>query len=357
MNPLYLNAINLSFGPHRSRGLLSKFGSSEKIWNASYSKFLDIGIQKESLDLIFNRKKLINPQKQWDLINKFGIELISIENKDYPDLLKEIHSPPIALYIKGNKSLFNTPSLAVIGTRAPSSYGRSVLESLIRPLCSSGLTIVSGLAQGIDALAHEAALRSDGDTIAVLGCGLHQVFPKLNQGLAKDIIKKKGLIVSEYPLGTPPLKQHFPARNRIISGLSLGVLVVESRQKGGSLITTRQALEANREVFALPGAIDRPTSEGTNNLIQQGAKLVSSAKDILDELSLPLNNYNIKDIFDKLSEEEKLVVNIIDTEPLHIDIITKEARLTISRINILITSLELKEIIKNIGGNVYTRIA
>ena len=357
MNPKYLNALNLTFGPHRIRGLLSKIGSSKKIWDSSYSKLLSTGIQRDALDAIFARKKLVDPQKQWELLNKFGIELIAIENNDYPDLLKETPSPPLALYAKGNMALFNTPSLAIVGTRAPSSYGRSVLESIVRPLSSSGLTIISGLAQGIDALAHEATLKAEGSTIAVLGCGLHQVFPKLNQGLAKDIIKKKGLIISEYPLGTPPLKQHFPARNRIIAGLSLGVFVVESRQRGGSLITARQALEANREVFALPGSIQHPASEGTNGLIQQGAKLVSCAEDILNELSLSLNSYNIKDIFDKLSEEEKLVINALDVEPLHIDIITKQARLTTSRTNILITSLELKGIIKNMGGNVYTRIA
>jgi len=355
MEPKYLNALNLTFGTQRTRKLIQSFGSAKKIWGLPASKFNKFGIKQETLREIFKRKELVDPEEQWEEIKKRNIKLITQHDPSYSKLLKETPSPPLALYAKGNEKLLNAPSLAIVGTRAHSTYGKTIISSIVGPLSQSGLTIVSGLAQGIDALAHQAALLADGKTIAVLGCGLHQVFPKMNEALAKDIIQKEGLIISEYPLGAPPLKQNFPARNRIIAGLCLGVFVIESRLKGGALITAAQALDANREVFALPGPIKKSTSEGTNMLIQKGAKLVMTARDILEELSLPLKKELLKDTLKELSHEEQVIINILGVEPLHIDKIIKQAKLSAAATNSLMTTLELKGIVKNTGGGIYIR--
>jgi len=355
MNSKYLNALNLTFGTQRTRRLIQNFKSAEKVWVSPMSKFTELRIKREVLEEIFKRKEIIDPDQEWEKLLRQNIELITFEDPYYPKLLKETYSPPLGIYTKGNKDLLNTSSLAIVGTRSPSTYGREVMGSLIGPLCAAGLTIVSGLAQGIDALAHQATIDYEGNTIAVLGCGLHQVFPKINQLLAESILQKNGLIITEYPLGTPPLKQHFPARNRIIAGLSLGVFVVESRLPGGALITTSQALEANREVFALPGSVKQATSDGTNMLIKKGAKLVVTAKDILEELSLPMVKEILKDTLKGLNPEEKNIVNVLESEPLHIDKIIKQAKLSAADVNALMTSLELKGIVKNTGGGIYTR--
>lgn len=355
MDPLWLNAVNIVFGTIRARKLVQFFGSPERVWRASSSALLKLNISSENLKNILHRKELVDPQKVWDKTREKDINLVTIDDKDYPKLLKEISSPPLALYIKGNRRLMSQSCLAVVGTRALSSYGKEVLPAFVEPLSRSGLVIVSGLAQGIDALAHQFTLRAGGETIAVLGCGLDQVFPKINSGLAKKILASGGLLTSEYPIGALPYKQHFPARNRIIAGLCLGVFVIESRNPGGALITARYALEANREVFALPGPVNRPTSQGTNSLIQQGAKLVSTADDILEELALPLAKEKLANV--NVTVEERKVLNILETEPLHIDTIIKEAKLEPATLNALITSLELKGAVKNTGGNVYMRVA
>jgi len=354
MDPLWLNAVNIVFGTMRARKLVQFFGSPEKVWRAGPGALLKLNVSSEHLKNILKRKELVDPQVVWQKTKEKDIDLITIENKDYPKLLKEIASPPLALYVKGNKDLMSQSCLAVVGTRTLSSYGKEILPSFIEPLSRSGLVIVSGLAQGIDALAHQLTLGVGGKAVAVLGCGLDQVFPKINSPLAKSILERGGLLLSEYPIGTLPYKQHFPARNRIIAGLALGVFVVESRNPGGALITAHHALEANREVFALPGPVNRPTSQGTNSLIQQGAKLVSGPGDILDEVALPRTQEKLANV--NVSDEEKKVLNILEKEPLHIDTIIKEVKLEPAALNALITSLELKGVIKDTGGNIYTSL-
>lgn len=337
MDPIHLNGLLLAYGPQRIRRLLRQFGSAQAAWEKS---------QKDGLD----------PQEEYSRLEENGIQIITIDSPLYPRLLKETYSPPLGLYLKGNAEVLNQPAIAVVGTRAPSSYGKETLPAIIEELVRAGFLIVSGLAQGIDALAHAATLKAGGATAAVLGCGLHQVFPLINRALGEEILARGGAIVSEYPWGMPPLKQHFPARNRIIAGLALGVFVVESRLPGGALITAKHALEANREVFALPGPINLASSHGTNALIREGAKLVTSAQDILEELAQPLVKRTLADVATELTEEEKIIVDALETEPLHIDTIIKTAKLKPSVANSLMTSLELKGVVKNQGGNVYMRI-
>lgn len=353
MRPEYLNALNIVFGTQRTRRLVQFFGSPKKAWQAPRYKIATLGIENKALEEIFRKKEKFNLDEEWQKVKKAGLNMVTLGSESYPPLLKETSSPPLGLYTKGEVSLLNSPSLAVVGTRNHSTYAKTALSKIIGELCSSGLTITSGLAQGIDAIAHSLALEAGGKTIAVLGCGLDQIFPRINLPLANKILSSKNLIVSEYPIGTPPLKQHFPARNRIIAGISLGTFVVESREKGGSLITTRHALESNREVFALPGPINYETSAGTNSLIKQGAKLVSSAQDILEELSIELRKNSMKDVIENLNEEEKNIMEILKLEPLHIDTIIKKSKLTPQRVNPIITSLELKGLIKNTGGGIW----
>ena len=344
-DPVYLNALLLTYGPQRIRRLLRQFGSVEAAWE-----------RRPDDGKLLIRRENIDPQEKYSQLVQNGVELIAIDDANYPELLRQIYSPPLGLYIKGNAELLNHPALAVVGTRAPSSYGKETLPAIIEELVLSGFLIVSGLAQGIDAVAHAATLKAGGETVAVLGCGLHEVFPLINRPLGEKIIASGGAIISEYPLGMPPFKQHFPARNRIIAGLALGTFVVESRLPGGALITAKHALEANREVFALPGPINLLSSQGTNNLIRQGAKLVQSAQDILEELALPLNRRALTDTTNELAADEKAIIDLLETEPLHIDTIIKTVKLKPSIVNSLMTSLELKGVVKNTGGNIYARI-
>lgn len=356
MDSLWLNALNLTFGLARVKKLLKTFGSAQKAWRASNAKVLELDFDGESIREILKRKENVDPQEEWNRLAKENIQTISFYQKEYPPLLKEISSAPLLLYLKGNTDLLPEKSLAVVGTRTPSSYGRLAVDMLVDKLAMAGLVIVSGLAQGIDALAHAATLKAGGKTIAVLGCGLDQIYPKMNEPLAQEIIKNSGLIVSEYPLATPALKQNFPARNRIVGGLALGVLVIESKENGGALITAQQALENNREVFALPGPINQPTCIGTNKLIQDGAKLVMSAEDILQELNIKEMSAaeKIQINLETLPEDEKMIVILIQTEPIHIDKITQTVKLKPHVVSSTLTSLELKGLIKNIGGQMYT---
>ena len=352
----WLNALNLSFGSHRVRKFLVLYGPAENVWNLSPAELLANGILPQHVDAILERKKHIDPEQEWDRLQKENIETVSIDDERYPPLLKTIYSPPLLLYVRGNTNILASPSLAVVGTRRYSSYGKLVIERLLPELARTGLIIVSGLAQGIDTLAHTVTLSSKGLTVAVLGNGIDTIVPTANIRLANEILKKDGAIITEYPWGTPPLKQHFPARNRIIAGLSLGTLVIESRLPGGSLITAEHALEEGREVFAVPGPITGPSSEGTNKLIQEGAHAVTSPEDILDVLSISPNFPVSKAHYGHLSAAERVVLDALEAEPLYIDAIIKHTKLTPQEANARLTALELKGIVRNIGGNTYQRL-
>ncbi len=355
MDSLWLNALNIVYGLARIKKLLKVFRTAERAWKAPTGKILQLDFNGESIKEALAQREIVNPKTEWEKLEKLNIKTISFFEKSYPKLLKEISSAPILLYLKGNVELLHEKSLGVVGTRTPSSYGRACVETLVEKLSGAGLVIVSGLAQGIDALAHLATLKANGKTIAVIGSGLNQIYPRMNLPLSENIIKNNGLIVSEYPLDTPAFKQNFPARNRIIAGLSLGTLVIESKEDGGALITAKQALENNREVFAVPGPINQPTNIGTNKLIREGAKAVLCIEDVLQELNINTQPNGQKTInLELLNENEKLAVELIMQEPAHIDKITQITKLKAHIVSSMLTGLELKGVIKNIGGQIYT---
>ena len=353
---MYLNALNIVYGLSRIKKLLFVFKTAERAWQASAGKILQLDFNGESIKEALKLREIVDPKKEWERLEKLNIKTISLFEKSYPKLLKEISSSPILLYLKGNADLLHEKCLGVVGTRTPSGYGRATVDILVPQLVESGLTIVSGLAQGIDALTHMAILKCGGKTIGVLGCGVDQIYPRMNEPLAIEMLKKDNLILSEYPAGTEAFKQNFPARNRIIAGLSLGTLVIESKIDGGALITAKQALEANREVFAVPGPITNTTSAGTNKLLQDGAKVVLCAEDVLQELNLKKlsTKEKIAVSLDKLTDEEKTIVNLIQTEPAHIDKIIQITKLKPHVVSSTLTGLELNGYIKNMGGQTYT---
>ena len=285
----YFNAFNLigGIGPIAFKTILTHFKSLDIAWSTNINEYNQIGLNKSIIEQIRIKRPKINPDWEIERLLKENIDLITIQDKNYPKLLKEIYAPPALLYIKGNIEPNDEFSIGVVGTRNPSSYGNQITPLITTDLAKSGLTIISGLAKGIDALAHQATLNTNGRTIAVLGTGIDKksIYPVINKQLAERITER-GALISEFPIETKPNAQNFPQRNRIISGLSLGVLVIESPEKSGSLITARNALEQNRDVFAIPGNILSVNSSGTNKLIKMGAKLVSKADDIIEELNL-----------------------------------------------------------------------
>lgn len=278
---------------------------------------------------------------------------IALQDKEYPAILKEIHDPPKELYIKGEITSQDKVAIAIVGTRKFTQYGKQVAYDISGNLAKLGITIVSGLARGIDAFAHEAALESGGRTIAVLGSGLDResFFPSSNWSLSEKIAKQ-GAIITEYPFGTRGTHFTFPQRNRIVSGLSLGVVVIEAPEESGALITASLALEQNREVFAVPGNIYEKNFQGTNKLIKMGAKLVTGIEDILEELNLThLLNAEKKINYKPENKEEEVVLSLLSIKPVHIDEIIKQSKMPASSVNSTLMILELKKVVKNLGKN------
>lgn len=283
------------------------------------------------------------------------IRKINITHGDYPKILREIHDPPADLYVRGNFIKEDEKAIGIVGTRDYTGYGKQIVYDIAGSLAEAGITIVSGLAKGIDTFAHKATLEKEGRTIAVLGSAIDSksIYPACNRKLA-DKIAQNGAVISEYEPGTKSERWFFPQRNRIISGLSLGVLVIEAPDKSGALITAMQAVEQNREVFAIPGSIYSKNSIGTNRLIQMGAKLVTCANDILEELNLPL--VEEKRSFKPETKEEEIILSILEKEPTHIDEIIKQSNLDIKIVSPALMMLELKGVIKNSGGGYYIKL-
>lgn len=296
-------------------------------------------------------QKMYDPEREIEKILKLNIGYITIFDQAYPTQLNELPDGPVILYIKGNAEILKEPSLAVVGSRKFTSYGKTVAYKLTRESAEAGLVIISGLALGIDTIAHFAVLDAKAKTVAVLGCGLDQVYPACNLGLAKNIIEMGGAIVSELSPGTPPLKHNFPSRNRIIAGLSLGTLVIEAAESSGALITAYEALEYNREVFAVPGNINSETSFGPNRLIQKGAKLVISTEDIFEELNVEFkqSQEKAKEMLPE-SKEEIIILDLIAKKDMLVDNIIEQSDLNVIEINTALTMMEMKGIIENVGG-------
>jgi len=290
----YFNAFNVigGIGPIAFKKLLDYFKTLESAWQADFAELTKAELNRSIVEKIIEQRPKINPDFEMERLEKEGVELITIQDKNYPILLKEIYAPPALLYIRGKIPSEDSIGLGVVGSRQLSLYGQQTTPPLTAKLAQAGITIISGLAKGIDTLAHQAALEAGGRTVAVLGCGIDDksVYPYSNRQLAERIAKSGGAVISEFPIGAQPLPQHFPQRNRIISGLSKGILVIEATKRSGALITARDALEQNRDVFAVPGSVFSQNSFGPNNLIKMGAKLVSHADDILQEFNLTPSN-------------------------------------------------------------------
>jgi len=344
-------------GATRFAKLYNYFPNMEAAWRSSYTELLKSGLEQKIAEEFILIRSDINPDLELEKVEKENIKVITIKDEKYPKLLKEIFSPPALLYVKGNLENLNQQfNLAVVGTRKFSNYGQQITAELVKPLAQNGFTITSGLALGIDALAHQAALEVHGKTIAVLGSGIDQqsIYPASNRFLAKNILDNDGTIVTEFPIGMLPLKHNFPTRNRIIAGLSLGTLVIEAAESSGALITAYCSLEQNREVFAVPGSLFNRNSMGTHKLIQRGAKLVTSYQDILDELNLrEVKNYVANQKILPQTLEEKIIMENLAKDPKHIDQIIKESNLTTSVVCSTLSLMEMKGLIKNLGGQNY----
>ena len=282
-------------------------------------------------------------------LERYGVNAFTWHDPGYPARLKEIYDYPPVLYVRGSLLPEDEWCLAVVGTRRATVYGKQVTEEIVTDLVQNKITIVSGLARGIDSVAHRSALEAGGRSIAVLGCGLDIVYPSENADLARRIIKQ-GALISEYPLGTRPRAENFPRRNRIMSGLSLGVLVTEAGKTSGAMITAHLALEQNREVFAVPGSILSPVSSGTNHLIQEGAKLVSNYTNILEELNLEAvaHQMEIKEAI-PASDTETLLLKQLGAEPTHIDEVCRNSDLPMSQVSSTLAMMELKGLVKQVG--------
>ncbi len=348
----YLLALNAhpKIGSQTIKKVLASFEDPEKLWKISHQEMTN-KLGNKIADLIIEARKKYSPDEEIKKMQRMNIGYITMYDKKYPRLLMETSDFPAILYIKGNIDALNSPGVGVVGSRKYSAYGKKICYSLTKSLSEAGLNIISGLALGIDAIAHRAALDINGITVAVLGCGLDRIYPTANFTLGKEIIEKGGAIISEFPLGTPPLIHHFPQRNRIIAGLSLGTLVIEAAEESGALITAYCALDYNREVFAVPGNIDSENSKGTNLLIQKGAKLVISPEDVFEEININLKKaeHKAKEILPE-SEDEKSIINCLKTGEKVIDEIVKETGLNIIAVNSSLSIMEMKGILDNLGG-------
>ena len=347
---LALNAC-LFDNPKQLHKLLSELDSFEAFQNKAIDLHrLYFPRSGSTFEHRFNTINLAQIKKEMENQN---IVPVYIDTDDYPIQLKEIPYPAPVIFCKGNTHLLNKDYIAVVGARKNSSYGQQVTQSIIPKLCPH-FGIVSGLALGIDAIAHHHCLKSNGQTIAVLATGLDIISPERNKSLGLEIIKK-GLIVSEFPIGTAAKPHHFPQRNRIISGLSKGVLVIEAQEKSGALITARLAMETNRDLFAIPGPVYSELSQGPHSLIQDGAKLVQSAADILDEYGIcdSPSLFQSKSMPQNLNEDEILLLQHISTNGTHIDELCQKTGLGIAKLTPTLSGLQLKDIIQNKGSNHY----
>lgn len=343
-------------GPIHFVSLVNKFGPPQSALSASKRELMGVeGIGEITATDIKTKVNWKEAEKQVKLAEKNRVGWITFQDEDYPKNLKQIYDFPPFFFIQGNLTEKDDLSVAIVGTRTASTYGRNMAEKISSDLVANGFTIVSGFASGIDTYGHQAALNSGGRTIAVFGSGIDVIYPRENKKLVDKVIEN-GAIISEFLLGTKPEKENFPRRNRLISGLSLGVIVVEAGTKSGALLTAQYALDQNKEVFAIPGNLTSKTSEGSNALIKQGAKLVTSAEDIITELKVYTSTGAEKvKIMPELIAEEKSVYQILSTEPAHIDQIAQTVSFSTGQALSVLLNLELKGLVKQLSGKMFTR--
>ncbi len=340
--------------------LIETYKHPEVIFDAAESSLLQVeGMSKGVAKEIHGFKVFDGVDQELDRIEKEGAALLTLGDPYYPQLLSAIYDPPPLLYVKGNWKTHWSYPIAVVGTRKTTPYGRMVTERLCRALAEQSVTIVSGFARGVDGQAHRTAISAGGETLAVLGCGIDVIYPPEHKKLFHDVLEN-GAVFSEFPMGSPPVSHNFPRRNRIISGLSLGCIVVEATDKSGSLITARLALEQGREVFAIPGSIFSAMSSGPHQLISCGAKLVRSVADVLDEIfPQSVSRCKVeesKEAVAELEADEAIVFNLLSIEPKHIDLLILESKKPVSTVSGLLLSLELKGVVRQMAGQYYAKV-
>lgn len=341
-------------GPIRFKKLLDFFGNMEAAWQAGPGELHQAGLETRSVENILASRPAIALDREMDRLRRLDVHVLTWESPNYPRLLRTIYDAPPVLYLKGSLLPQDDLAIAVVGTRKATVYGKEVTARLVSELARHQITVVSGLARGIDSVAHRAALDGGGRTIAVLGHGIDTVYPAQNLALAREIASR-GALLTDYPLGMPPEASNFPPRNRIISGLSLGVLVTEAGDKSGALITVDNALEQGREVFAVPGNMLSGASRGTNRLLQQGgAKLVLEVKDILEELNLTMISQQLETraVLPE-NDTEAVLLQHLSGEPVHIDEISRECGLPIAAVSSALAMMELKGMVRQVGGMNY----
>lgn len=355
--PIYWVLLSMvpGIGPARFKRLIESFGGAETAWHADARELALAGLDPRAVEQLVHLRRRLDPEAEQRRLERLRIRVITLDDADYPALLREIADPPPVLYLQGELRPGDERAVGVVGTRRASAYGRQVVEHVVGDLARMGVTIVSGLARGIDACAHRVTLEAGGRTLAVLGNGLDQVYPPEHARLAAQV-REQGALVTEFPLGMRPDAINFPRRNRIISGLSLGVLVVEAGRTSGALITADFAAEQGRDVFAVPGSIFSPGSVGTNQLIRDGARPVVEARDILEELDLGLvSGQPTAREFEPADPTEARILRVLGAEPVHIDAIGRASGLPMGELASTLTMLELKGLVRQVGAMSYVR--
>ena len=344
-------------GRVRFKLLESYFASMEVAWSASEAELRAAGLDRRTIRSVADGRRKVEPDAEAERLLKSGVQAFTWHDDEYPARLKEIYDLPPLLYVKGSMLPEDQRSIAVVGTRNPSHYGRQATEQLVYDIANAGVTIVSGLARGVDGIAHNVSLETGRRTIAVLGSGLDIIYPREHTNLSGRIAEN-GALVSEHALGTRPDARNFPRRNRIMSGMTLGTLVIEAGLRSGALITARQALEENREVFAVPGSIYSPSSEGTNRLIRESAaKLVITCEDVLEELNLSVvaRQIEMAALFPE-DENEAELLRYITFDPVHVDEVCRNSGKPAPDVSSTLAMMELKGLVKQVGGMNYVRM-
>lgn len=355
---LYWVGFNLvkGIGAVRFRALLDTFGDAQTAWQASAEDLRQAGLSQKIVDNLLQLRNQVSLEQVWERIQLHKVSILTWDDEGYPRRLKEIDQPPPVLYVRGTLEAGDDWAVAVVGTRHVTAYGRQVADEVSGTLARSGVTVVSGMARGVDTVAHQAALNAGGRTIAVLGCGVDVVYPPENRRLAAQIVEHGGLI-SDYPLGMAPEGQNFPPRNRIISGISQAVIIVEAGVTSGSLITASFAVEQGRDVFAVPGSILAPQCQGTNRLIRDGAAPLLSPQDVLEALNLEMvTEHRAARVALPTEPLELQLYQVLGQEPMHVDDIRNKADLPIERVSATLALMELKGTVRQLGGMFYVAV-
>ncbi|MFZ2098268.1 MAG: DNA-processing protein DprA [Anaerolineales bacterium] len=343
-------------GAVRFKTLLDAFGNAEAAWNASPQALLETGLSRKIVESFQRVRKSVSLEQVWQRLQSLDVQVLTWEDEGFPCHLKKIDQPPPVLYIRGTLTPEDEWAVAIVGTRRVTAYGRQVAEEVATALARNGVTIVSGLARGVDSIAHQAALNAGGRTLAVLGNGIDLVYPPENRRLAAQIIEH-GALVSDYALGTPPDGVNFPPRNRIISGLSMAVIVVEAGQTSGALITASFAAEQGRDVFAVPGNINAPQSQGTNRLIRDGAQPLLNPQDVLEALNLTMvAEHRAVRVALPTDPVESQLYKLLSHQPMHVDEIRAQANMPIETVTATLVMMELKGMVRQVGGMNYVAV-